>query len=104
MGYPSKANRAWLRQREIAATISKRDDQISHRRKPGRPIDFGDEQKSPVPRPQSGGTLPQQAEAVARDRDALGQDRSQLPRAIALAATLIWIKTDLVYTIRSSTV
>lgn len=41
-GYPSKANRAWLRQHEIAATIPERDDQIAHRRKkPGRPIDFG---------------------------------------------------------------
>lgn len=45
-GYPSKANRAWLRQRGIAATIPERDDQIDHRRnKPGRPIDFGDQQQ-----------------------------------------------------------
>lgn len=45
-GYPSKANRAWLRDRGIAATIPERDDQVAHRRKkPGRPIDFGDEQK-----------------------------------------------------------
>ncbi|MET4783718.1 transposase, partial [Glaciihabitans sp. UYNi722] len=46
-GYPSKANRAWLRERGIAATIPERDDQIVHRRKRrGRPIDFGDEQKA----------------------------------------------------------
>jgi len=46
-GYPSKANRAWLRERGIAATIPERDDQITHRRKrPGRPIDFGDEQRA----------------------------------------------------------
>ena len=32
-GYPSKANRAWLRQRGIAATIPERDDQIAHGRK-----------------------------------------------------------------------
>ena len=32
-GYPSKTNRAWLRQRKIAATIPERDDQIAHRRK-----------------------------------------------------------------------
>ena len=45
-GYPSKANRAWLRQRGIAATIPERDDQIAHRRKkPGRPIDFGEAQR-----------------------------------------------------------
>nr|WP_313663542.1 transposase [Cellulosimicrobium cellulans] len=53
-GYPSRANRAWLRERGIAAsrhrgiaaTISERDDQIAHRRdRPGRPIDVGDEQQ-----------------------------------------------------------
>lgn len=45
-GYPSKKNRAWLRERGIKATIPERTDQIAHRRKrPGRPIDFGDEQK-----------------------------------------------------------
>jgi hypothetical protein len=45
-GYPSKANRAWLRARRIAATIPERDDQIADRRKkPGRPIDFGDDYK-----------------------------------------------------------
>jgi transposase len=46
-GYPSKANRAWLRDHGIAATIPERDDQIAHRRKKrGRPIEFGDDQKS----------------------------------------------------------
>ena len=46
-GYPSKKNRAWLRERKIAATIPERNDQIAHRRKrPGRPIDFGDEQRA----------------------------------------------------------
>ena len=45
-GYPSKANRAWLRARGIAATIPEREDQIAHRaKKPGRPIDFGDQQR-----------------------------------------------------------
>ena len=46
-GYPSKANRAGLRERGIAATIPEREDQIAHRRKRrGRPIDFGDEQRA----------------------------------------------------------
>ena len=46
-GYPSKRNRAWLRERGIAATIPERDDQIAHRRKrPGRPIDFGAVQRT----------------------------------------------------------
>ena len=45
-GYPSKKNRAWLRERGIKATIPERDDQIAHRRKRAdRPIDFGHEQK-----------------------------------------------------------
>ena len=46
-GYPSKANRAWLRAHGIAATIPERDDQIAHRRnRPGRPIDFGEQQRA----------------------------------------------------------
>lgn len=45
-GYPSKANRAWLRQHGIAATIPERADQIGHRRRrPGRPIAFGEDQR-----------------------------------------------------------
>ena len=37
---------AWLRERGIKSTIPERADQIANRRKrPGRPIDFGDEQK-----------------------------------------------------------
>ena len=41
-GYPSKANRAWLRRHGIAATIPERDDQIGHRRKkPGRLVSSG---------------------------------------------------------------
>ena len=45
-GYPSRTNRAWLRARGIATTIPERDDQIAHRRRrPGRPIDFGPDQR-----------------------------------------------------------
>ncbi|MFD0996983.1 transposase [Pseudoclavibacter chungangensis] len=45
-GYPSRANRAWLRERGIATTIPEPHDQIAHRRKRrGRPIDFGDQQR-----------------------------------------------------------
>ena len=45
-GCPSKANRAWLREHDIAAAIPEREDQIAHRRKrPGRPIDFGHQQR-----------------------------------------------------------
>lgn len=43
-GYPSEADRAWSREHGITATLPERDDQIAHRRKrPGRPIGFGDE-------------------------------------------------------------
>ncbi len=46
-GYPSKANGAWLRAHGIAATIPEREDQIAHRwNKPGRPIDFGEQQQA----------------------------------------------------------
>jgi hypothetical protein len=70
-GYPSEVNRVWLRERGIATTIPERDDQIAHLpKRPGRPIDFGDEQRRAVL---------QQAEAVAQDRDAIRQDRPQPP-------------------------
>jgi len=82
-GYPSRANRAWLREHGIAATIPERDDQITHRRKkPGRPIDFGDDQKVPYHGRnvvERRGTVLQQAETMARHRDALRQGRPQLP-------------------------
>ena len=95
-GYPSKANRASLRDRGIAATIPERDDQIAHRRKkPGRPIDFGDQQK----------TRYRGRNVVERCFNRLKQWRGIALRsyrtarsyraAITLAATLIWIKTDL---------
>jgi len=45
-GLPVTSEPAWLRRHGIAASIPERDDQIAHRRKkPGRPIDFGDEQR-----------------------------------------------------------
>lgn len=45
-GYPSRANRAWPRERGIAATVPVREDQIAHRlKKGGRPISFSDEQR-----------------------------------------------------------
>ena len=98
-GYPSKKNRAWLRQRGIAATIPERDDQIAHRRRrPGRPIDFGDEQK----------TRYHGRNVVERCFNRLKQWRGIAMRsdktarhyraAITLAAILIWIKTDLIHT------
>lgn len=98
-GYPSKKNRAWLREKGIAATIPERDDQVAHRRrKPGRPIDFGDEQK----------TRYRGRNVVERCFNGLKQWRGIAMRsdkttrsyraAIALAATLIWIKSDLIHT------
>lgn len=98
-GYPSKKNRAWLRQHGIATTIPERDDQIAHRRKkPGRPIDFSDEQK----------TRYRGRNVVERCFNQLKQWRGIAMRsdktarhynaAITLAATLIWIKSDLIHT------
>jgi transposase len=98
-GYPSKANRAWLRARRIAATIPERDDQIAHRRnKPGRPIDFGQQQQ----------TRYRGRNVVERCFNKLKQWRGIAMRsdktarsyraAISLATALIWIKTDLINT------
>ena len=98
-GYPSKANRAWLRAHGIAATIPEREDQIAHRRKkPGRPIDFGADQQA----------LYRGRNVVERCFNRLKQWRGIAMRtdktarnyraAISLAATLIWIKTDLINT------
>lgn len=98
-GYPSKTNRAWLRQRGIAATIPERDDQIAHRRKKrGRPIDFSDEQKLRY----------RGRNVVERSFNKLKQWRGIAMRsdktarsyraAISLATTLIWIKSDLINT------
>ncbi len=95
-GYQSKTNRAWLRQRGIAATIPERDDQIAHRRKrPGRPIDFGDGQKLRY----------RGRNVVERSFNKLKQWRGIAMRsdktarsyraAISIATTPIWIKRRL---------
>ena len=98
-GYPSKANRAWLRQHGIAATIPERDDQIAHRRRrPGRPIDFGAQQRvryrgrNVVER--CFNTLKQWRGIAMRSDKTARSYRA----ALTLAATLIWIKTDLINT------
>lgn len=90
-GYPSKANRAWLRQRGIAATIPERDDQIGHRRtRPGRPIDFGDRQRVRY----RGRNV---VERCFFNKLGMAMRTDKLARnyraAIALAATLIWLRT-----------
>jgi transposase len=93
-GYPSKGNRAWLRQHDIAATIPERDDQIAHhRKKPGRPIDFGPEQKERY----------KERRVVERCFNKLKQWRGIAMRsdktarsyhaALCLAATLHWLNT-----------
>ncbi|WP_454116063.1 IS5 family transposase [Microbacterium aurum] len=95
-GYPSKANRAWLRTRGIAATIPERDDQIAHRRKkPGRPIDFGDQQQERY----KGRNVVERCFNKLKQWRGIAMRSDKLARnyraAISLAATLIWIKTDL---------
>lgn len=98
-GYPSKKNRAALRERKTATTFPERDDQIAHRRrKPGRPIDFGETQqerykgRNVVERCFS--QLKQWRGIAMRSRKTVRAYRA----AIALAATLIWINTDLIHT------
>lgn len=95
-GYPSKANRAWLREHAIAATIPERDDQIAHRRnKPGRPIDFGDEQRVRY----RGRNVVERCFNKLKQWRGIAMRSDKLTRnyraAVSLAAALIWIKTDL---------
>lgn len=82
----------------IAATIPEREDQIAHRRKrPGRPIDFGEQQQKRYRR-----------NVVERCFNKLKLWRGIAMRtdktarnyraATCLAGTLTWIKTDLINT------
>ncbi|GAB3189591.1 hypothetical protein GCM10027061_11190 [Nesterenkonia suensis] len=98
-GYPSKANRAWLRVHGISATIPERDDQISHRRrKPGRPIDFGDQQQQRY----KGRNVVERCFNRLKQWCGIAMRSDKLAcnfrAAISFAATLIWIKTDLINT------
>jgi len=102
-GYPSRANRAWLREHGIATTIPERDDQITHRHKrPGRPIDFGDDQKvryrgrNVVER--CFNKLKQwRGIAMRSDKTARNYDAG-----LCLAATLHWLAPALEYALRAS--
>lgn len=98
-GYPSKANRVWLGERKIAATIPGRDDQIAHRRKKrGRPIDFGDQQKERY----KGPNVVERCLNKLKQWPGIAMRSDKLVRsyraAVSLAATLIWIKSDLINT------
>ena len=93
-GYPSKANRAWLRTRGIAATIPERDDQIAHRRKkPGRPIDFGDQQQERY----KGRNVVERCFNKLKQWRGLAMRSDKYARnyhaGICLAATLDWLRT-----------
>lgn len=94
-GYPSKADRAWLRAHGIAATIPERDDQIANRRRrPGRPIDFGEAQRQRY----------RGRNVVERCFNQLKQWRGIAMRSdktarnyhagLCLAATLYWLNTS----------
>lgn len=91
-GYPSKANRTWLRERGTATTIPERDDQIAHRRKhPGRPIDFGREQKERYKRRNVAERCfnkLKQWRGIAMRSDKTARNYHS---AICLAATLQWV-------------
>lgn len=98
-GYPSKANRARLRARGIAATIPERQDQVAHRRKkPGRPIAWDDHQRA---RYKARNVVERSFNKLKTWRGlAMRTDKTarSYHAAIALATTLIWIKTDLINT------
>jgi transposase len=98
-GYPSKANRAWLRAHHIAATIPERDDQIAHRRRrPGRPIAFGADQQARY----RGRNVVERCFNKLKTWRGIAMRTDKTARnyhaAIALAASLIWIKTALINT------
>ncbi len=93
-GYPSKANRAWLRAQGIAATIPERDDQIAHRlRRPGRPIDFGEVQRVRY----RGRNVVERCFNKLKAWRGLAMRTDKLARnhhaAITLAAVLIWLRS-----------
>src|SRR6266540_12515 len=73
-GYPSKANRTWLRTRGIATTRSP----TARRSLAARSTSVRAE--TAVPRPQRRRTVLQPSQAMARNRDAHRQARTQLPR------------------------
>lgn len=75
-GYPSRADRAWLRARGIAATISERDDQIAH--DDAGLVDRSTSAMRSAIAAATSSSAAQQAEAVARHRDAHRQTRPQL--------------------------
>lgn len=98
-GYPSRANRAWLRARGIAATIPERADQIKHRSKrPGRPIEFGEEQQ----RRYRGRNVVERCFNRLKQWRGIAMRSDKLARnyraGVALASILIWINTELINT------
>jgi transposase len=102
-GYPSKANRAWLREHGIRATIPEWDDQIAHRRRePGRrPIDFGRRQQERyrgrnVVELSSSKLKQWRGTAVRSDRTARNYHA-----ALCLASILHWLNTSFSNTAQS---
>src|SRR6266540_4140484 len=90
---------SWALTGGIAATIPERDDQIAHRKKkPGRPIDFGEEQK----RRYRGRNVVERCFNRLKQWRGIAMRTDKLARnyraAICLSATLIWIKTDSINT------
>ena len=100
-GYPSKANRAWLREHGIKATIPEWDDQIAHRRRePGRPIDFGRRQQE---RYRGRNVVELSVSKLKRWRGtAVRSDRTarNYHDALCLASTLHWLNTSFSNTAR----
>lgn len=94
-GYPSKANRAWLRERGVAATIPERDDQIAHRRKKrGRAIEFGDTQRDRY----RGRNVVERCFGKLKQWRGIAMRSDKLARnyhaGLCLAATLHWVTSQ----------
>ena len=98
-GYPSRANRAWLRERGIAATIPERDDQIAHRRKSraGRSTS-ATSSRNAARAAMSSSAASTGSSSGAESRCAPDKLLRSYRAAVSLAATLIWITSDLINT------
>lgn len=98
-GHPSRADRAWLRARGIAATIPERADQIKHRSKrAGRLIEFGGEQQ----RRFRGRNVVERCFNKLKLWRGIAMRFEKLARnsrvGVTLASILIWLTTELLNT------
>jgi hypothetical protein len=91
--YTSAANRRFLTDRGIKVTIPEREDQKAGRARRGSSRRTASHlRRRGLQGPQRGRTLLQQAQAMARHRHPLRQDRPLLPRRAHPRRALIWTR------------